>query len=157
MFGLFPRHERCFCPRTLVVFNPAEQFRTSVISVLIDSPDAAVVEAETGRPADAQVSAVWVEPSRASTEAFQVRTGRGRRRRRVALALIFPGFLPKAGLCRRTSSPVARHLPCDRSLRRLLLPGSVHLPSSRQDAGASGPTLPGVPPGRRRGFGASVA
>ncbi|CAF89893.1 unnamed protein product, partial [Tetraodon nigroviridis] len=59
-------------PRTLVIFNPTEQFRTSVISVVIDSPDAAVVEAETGRAVDSQVSAVWVEPSRASTEAFQL-------------------------------------------------------------------------------------
>lgn len=61
------------CFRMLVVFNPTEQFRTSVISVFIDSPDANVVEAETGLPVDAQISAVWAEPSRASTQAFQVR------------------------------------------------------------------------------------
>ncbi|XP_056875511.1 alpha-mannosidase 2 isoform X1 [Takifugu flavidus] len=59
-------------PRTLVIFNPTEQFRTSVISVFIDSPDANVVEAETGLPVDAQISAVWAEPSRASTQAFQL-------------------------------------------------------------------------------------
>lgn len=68
-----------------MVFNPTEQFRTSVISVVINSPDAAVVEAETGRPVDAQVSAVWVEPSRASTEAFQVRVGPHRVLRRCWL------------------------------------------------------------------------
>lgn len=59
-------------PRSLIIFNPTEQLRTSVISVVIDSPDAHVVEAETGRPMAAQISAVWAEPSRASTESFQL-------------------------------------------------------------------------------------
>ncbi|TKS85126.1 Alpha-mannosidase 2x [Collichthys lucidus] len=49
-----------------------EQFCTSVISVGVDSPDAHVVNAETGRPMVAQISAVWAEPSQASTEAFQL-------------------------------------------------------------------------------------
>ncbi|XP_047426391.1 alpha-mannosidase 2 [Mugil cephalus] len=59
-------------PRSLVVFNPTEQLRTSVISVVVDSPDARVVDAETGRPMAAQISAVWAEPSRASSESFQL-------------------------------------------------------------------------------------
>ncbi|XP_067430456.1 alpha-mannosidase 2 [Thunnus thynnus] len=59
-------------PRSLIVFNPTEQLRTSVVSVIVDSPDARVVDAETGRPMSAQISAVWAEPSRASTEAFQL-------------------------------------------------------------------------------------
>ncbi|XP_040014049.1 alpha-mannosidase 2 [Xiphias gladius] len=59
-------------PRPLIIFNPTEQLRTSVISVVVDSPDAQVVDAETGRPMAAQISAVWAEPSRASTEAFQL-------------------------------------------------------------------------------------
>lgn len=63
-----------FCFRSLVVFNPTEQFRTSVISVVVDSPDARVVDVETGRPVAAQISAVWAEPSQASKEAFQVRS-----------------------------------------------------------------------------------
>uniref|UniRef100_A0A4W6CQG5 Alpha-mannosidase n=1 Tax=Lates calcarifer TaxID=8187 RepID=A0A4W6CQG5_LATCA len=61
-------------PRSLIIFNPTEQLRTSVISVVIDSPDARVIEAETGRPMTAQISAVWAEPSRASADSFQVRT-----------------------------------------------------------------------------------
>lgn len=61
------------CFRSLIVFNPTEQFRTSVISVVVDSADARVVDGETGRPMAAQISAVWEEPSRASKEAFQVR------------------------------------------------------------------------------------
>ncbi|AWP14773.1 putative alpha-mannosidase 2-like [Scophthalmus maximus] len=59
-------------PRSLIVFNPTEQQRTSVISVLVDSADARVVDAETGRPMAAQMSAVWAEPSSASTEVFQL-------------------------------------------------------------------------------------
>nr|XP_046230871.1 alpha-mannosidase 2 isoform X2 [Scatophagus argus] len=59
-------------PRSLIMFNPTEQLRTSVVSVVVDSPDARVVDAESGRPVAAQISAVWAEPSRASTEAFQL-------------------------------------------------------------------------------------
>lgn len=59
-------------PRSLITFNPTEQHRTSVISVLVDSPDARVVDAETGQPMAAQISAVWAEPGRASTEVFQL-------------------------------------------------------------------------------------
>ncbi|KAM6901375.1 alpha-mannosidase 2 isoform 1-T2 [Lycodopsis pacificus] len=59
-------------PRSLIIFNPTEQLRSSVISVVIDSPDARVVDAETGRPMAAQISAVWAEPSRASSEHFQL-------------------------------------------------------------------------------------
>ncbi|CAN9504622.1 unnamed protein product [Ophioblennius macclurei] len=59
-------------PRSLVIFNPSEQFRTSVISTVIDCPDAHVTDAKTGAPVRAQMSAVWVEPNRASTEAFKL-------------------------------------------------------------------------------------
>ncbi|KAL3049791.1 hypothetical protein OYC64_009114 [Pagothenia borchgrevinki] len=59
-------------PRILIVYNPTEQIRSSVVSVVIDSPDARVIDAETGRPMAAQISAVWAEPSRASTDSFQL-------------------------------------------------------------------------------------
>uniref|UniRef100_A0A3P8RJE0 Alpha-mannosidase n=1 Tax=Amphiprion percula TaxID=161767 RepID=A0A3P8RJE0_AMPPE len=59
-------------PRSLIVFNPTEQLQTSVISITVDSPDARVVDAETGRPMAAQISAAWVEPSQVSTEMFQL-------------------------------------------------------------------------------------
>uniref|UniRef100_A0A8C2ZJY9 mannosyl-oligosaccharide 1,3-1,6-alpha-mannosidase n=1 Tax=Cyclopterus lumpus TaxID=8103 RepID=A0A8C2ZJY9_CYCLU len=57
---------------SLIVFNPTEQLRSSVVSVVVDSPGARVVDAETGRPMTTQISAVWAEPSRASTEHFQL-------------------------------------------------------------------------------------
>uniref|UniRef100_A0AAX7TT13 mannosyl-oligosaccharide 1,3-1,6-alpha-mannosidase n=1 Tax=Astatotilapia calliptera TaxID=8154 RepID=A0AAX7TT13_ASTCA len=60
--------------RSLIIFNPTEQLRTSVISVVVDSPDAQVIDAETGRQMSTQISAVWAEPSRPSTDTFQVRT-----------------------------------------------------------------------------------
>uniref|UniRef100_A0A669D0H8 Alpha-mannosidase n=1 Tax=Oreochromis niloticus TaxID=8128 RepID=A0A669D0H8_ORENI len=63
-----------FCFRSLIIFNPTEQLRTSVISVVVDSPDARVVDAETGRQMAAQISAVWAEPNQPSTDTFQVRT-----------------------------------------------------------------------------------
>ncbi|XP_014830904.1 PREDICTED: alpha-mannosidase 2-like [Poecilia mexicana] len=59
-------------PRSLIVLNPTEQLRTSVITLVVDSPDARVVDAASGRPMAVQVSAVWVEPSKMSSEAFQL-------------------------------------------------------------------------------------
>uniref|UniRef100_A0A8C9XJD3 Alpha-mannosidase n=1 Tax=Sander lucioperca TaxID=283035 RepID=A0A8C9XJD3_SANLU len=59
-------------PRSVMVFNPTEQLQTSVVSVLVDSPDVRVIAAETGRPMAAQISAVWAEPSRAAKDSFQV-------------------------------------------------------------------------------------
>ncbi|XP_069023709.1 alpha-mannosidase 2 [Embiotoca jacksoni] len=59
-------------PRSLIIFNPTEQLRTSVINVVVDSQDAQVVDAVTGRPMAAQISAVWAEPSRVSTKSFQL-------------------------------------------------------------------------------------
>ncbi|XP_035854791.1 alpha-mannosidase 2x-like, partial [Sander lucioperca] len=59
-------------PRSVMVFNPTEQLQTSVVSVLVDSPDVRVIAAETGRPMAAQISAVWAEPSRAAKDSFQL-------------------------------------------------------------------------------------
>ncbi|XP_047228847.1 alpha-mannosidase 2 isoform X4 [Girardinichthys multiradiatus] len=59
-------------PRSLILFNPTEQHRTTVISLVVNSPDAHIADAETGRPIAAQISAVWVEPSKVSAEAFQL-------------------------------------------------------------------------------------
>ncbi|MEQ2213982.1 hypothetical protein XENOCAPTIV_025073, partial [Xenoophorus captivus] len=57
---------------SLILFNPTEQHRTTVINLVVNSPDAHIADAETGRPIAAQISAVWVEPSKVSAEAFQV-------------------------------------------------------------------------------------
>ncbi|XP_043951813.1 alpha-mannosidase 2 [Gambusia affinis] len=59
-------------PRSLIVLNPTEQLRTSVITLVVDTPDARVVDAASGRPMAVQVSAVWAEPSKVSAEAFQL-------------------------------------------------------------------------------------
>uniref|UniRef100_A0A8D0CS18 mannosyl-oligosaccharide 1,3-1,6-alpha-mannosidase n=1 Tax=Sander lucioperca TaxID=283035 RepID=A0A8D0CS18_SANLU len=58
--------------RSVMVFNPTEQLQTSVVSVLVDSPDVRVIAAETGRPMAAQISAVWAEPSRTAKDSFQL-------------------------------------------------------------------------------------
>ncbi|XP_028318340.1 alpha-mannosidase 2 [Gouania willdenowi] len=59
-------------PRFLVIFNPTEQLRTSVINIVVDSLDAFVTNSETGRSLPVQVSAVWAEPNRASKTNFQL-------------------------------------------------------------------------------------
>lgn len=59
-------------PRSLVVFNPTQQLQTSVITVVVDCPDAHVTDAATGAPLRVQMSAVWVEPDRLSTDTFQL-------------------------------------------------------------------------------------
>uniref|UniRef100_A0A3P9HFT2 Glycosyl hydrolase family 38 C-terminal domain-containing protein n=1 Tax=Oryzias latipes TaxID=8090 RepID=A0A3P9HFT2_ORYLA len=59
-------------PRVLIVYNPTEQRRSSVISVVVSSPDARVVDSETAQPMPVQISAVWVEPQQVSSQAFQL-------------------------------------------------------------------------------------
>ncbi|XP_078145165.1 alpha-mannosidase 2 isoform X2 [Centroberyx gerrardi] len=59
-------------PRSLIIFNPTEQLQSSVVSIFIDSPDARVVDVETNQPILSQISAVWEEPTRSSTENFQL-------------------------------------------------------------------------------------
>uniref|UniRef100_A0AAR2JZ81 Alpha-mannosidase n=1 Tax=Pygocentrus nattereri TaxID=42514 RepID=A0AAR2JZ81_PYGNA len=58
--------------RALVVYNPSEQTRTSVISIYVTTPHVHVLTAH-GQLVNAQISAVWEDVSHASTEAFQVR------------------------------------------------------------------------------------
>uniref|UniRef100_A0A8C7VRE1 mannosyl-oligosaccharide 1,3-1,6-alpha-mannosidase n=1 Tax=Oncorhynchus mykiss TaxID=8022 RepID=A0A8C7VRE1_ONCMY len=53
--------------RSVVVYNPTEQDRTSVVTVYVNTPHVRVVT-DHGRPVPAQVSAVWNEPTTASTE-----------------------------------------------------------------------------------------
>uniref|UniRef100_A0A8C8D086 Alpha-mannosidase n=1 Tax=Oncorhynchus tshawytscha TaxID=74940 RepID=A0A8C8D086_ONCTS len=56
-----------FSYRPVVVYNPTEQDRTSVVTVYVNTPHVRVVT-DHGRPVPAQVSAVWSEPTTASTE-----------------------------------------------------------------------------------------
>uniref|UniRef100_A0A8C7QX87 Alpha-mannosidase n=1 Tax=Oncorhynchus mykiss TaxID=8022 RepID=A0A8C7QX87_ONCMY len=56
-----------FSNRSVVVYNPTEQDRTSVVTVYVNTPHVRVVT-DHGRPVPAQVSAVWNEPTTASTE-----------------------------------------------------------------------------------------
>lgn len=59
------------CIRSLVIYNPTDQDRLSVVTVYVSSPKVRVVTAH-GHPVVAQISAVWEEPTKASREAFQV-------------------------------------------------------------------------------------
>ncbi|KAJ0015644.1 hypothetical protein NQD34_009264 [Periophthalmus magnuspinnatus] len=59
-------------PRTIVVYNPLEQRRMTVVTITVDTPDVTVVEAQTNRPITAQISAVWEEPTQASSSTFQL-------------------------------------------------------------------------------------
>ncbi|KAM4635196.1 alpha-mannosidase 2 isoform 1-T2 [Polymixia lowei] len=59
-------------PRSLVVYNPTGQLRSSVVSVHVDMPSIRVIAMETGRQIPAQLSAVWEKPMQASKEAFQL-------------------------------------------------------------------------------------
>uniref|UniRef100_A0AAY4DQ79 Alpha-mannosidase n=1 Tax=Denticeps clupeoides TaxID=299321 RepID=A0AAY4DQ79_9TELE len=53
--------------RSLVIFNPVEQARTSVVTVYVNRHKVQVLNSH-GHPVTAQVSAVWEETNRASTE-----------------------------------------------------------------------------------------
>uniref|UniRef100_A0A4W4GBI7 Alpha-mannosidase n=1 Tax=Electrophorus electricus TaxID=8005 RepID=A0A4W4GBI7_ELEEL len=58
-------------PRSVVVYNPIEQARSSVISIYVTTPHIRVLTAQ-GRPVIAQITAVWEHFTQASTEVFQV-------------------------------------------------------------------------------------
>ncbi|XP_066567683.1 alpha-mannosidase 2 [Amia ocellicauda] len=58
-------------PRSLVIYNPTEQVRSAVVTVFVNTPRVSVLTA-LGRALKVQVSAVWEEATKPSTEAFQV-------------------------------------------------------------------------------------
>ncbi|XP_071030218.1 alpha-mannosidase 2-like [Oncorhynchus clarkii lewisi] len=58
-------------PRSVVVYNPTEQDRTSVVTVYVNTPHVCVIT-DHDHPVPAQVSAVWDDSTTASTEAFQL-------------------------------------------------------------------------------------
>lgn len=60
-----------FSHRSVVVYNPTEQDRTSVVTVYVNTPHVCVIT-DHGHPIPAQISAVWDDYTTASTEAFQV-------------------------------------------------------------------------------------
>ncbi|XP_069481585.1 alpha-mannosidase 2 [Ambystoma mexicanum] len=58
-------------PRFLVIYNPTEQERISVVSVYVNSPKVKVLST-AGKPVRVQLSAVWDGATTASQEAYQI-------------------------------------------------------------------------------------
>ncbi|XP_072528782.1 alpha-mannosidase 2 [Salminus brasiliensis] len=58
-------------PRSVVVWNPTEQTRSSVVNIYVTTPHVRVLTAD-GHLVLAQISAVWEDVTHASTEAFQL-------------------------------------------------------------------------------------
>uniref|UniRef100_A0A673FYP0 Alpha-mannosidase n=1 Tax=Sinocyclocheilus rhinocerous TaxID=307959 RepID=A0A673FYP0_9TELE len=67
---IFEVHEK---PRLLVVYNPTEQARMSMVTVYVTTPKVRVLNA-LGHVVRAQVSAVWNDASHAAADVFQVRS-----------------------------------------------------------------------------------
>uniref|UniRef100_A0A8C7TE32 mannosyl-oligosaccharide 1,3-1,6-alpha-mannosidase n=1 Tax=Oncorhynchus mykiss TaxID=8022 RepID=A0A8C7TE32_ONCMY len=66
-------HElKYFSPRSVVVYNPTEQDRTSVVTVYVNTPHVCVIT-DHGHPVPAQVSAVWDDSTTASTERLKLK------------------------------------------------------------------------------------
>lgn len=61
----------CYRDRFLVVFNPLEQERLSVVPVLVDSPHVRVLS-EEGQPLPSQLSAVWNSATDVVPDVYQV-------------------------------------------------------------------------------------
>lgn len=60
-------------PRFLVVSNPTEQARTSMVTVYVNNPNVRLLNA-VGHVVRAQVSAVWNDATHAAVDVFQVRS-----------------------------------------------------------------------------------
>ncbi|XP_068944256.1 alpha-mannosidase 2 [Petaurus breviceps papuanus] len=58
-------------PRYLVIYNPFEQERHSVVSVYVSSSKVKVLT-DSGKPVLSQISAVWEGPNTISNEAYQI-------------------------------------------------------------------------------------
>ncbi|KFO29859.1 alpha-mannosidase 2 [Fukomys damarensis] len=58
-------------PRYLVVYNPLEQDRNSVVSICVSSPKVQVLS-DSGRPVEVQVSAVWNDAVTVSGQAYEI-------------------------------------------------------------------------------------
>uniref|UniRef100_A0A452E7L3 Alpha-mannosidase n=1 Tax=Capra hircus TaxID=9925 RepID=A0A452E7L3_CAPHI len=58
-------------PRYLVVYNPLEQARSSVVSICVSSP-AAQVSSASGEPVEIQMSAVWDTANTASQTVYEI-------------------------------------------------------------------------------------
>ncbi|XP_047411613.1 alpha-mannosidase 2 [Sciurus carolinensis] len=58
-------------PRYLVIYNPLEQHRNSVVSIYVSSPTVQVLT-DTGKPLDIQVNAVWNKQTTISEEAYEI-------------------------------------------------------------------------------------
>uniref|UniRef100_A0A3B3QXA0 mannosyl-oligosaccharide 1,3-1,6-alpha-mannosidase n=1 Tax=Paramormyrops kingsleyae TaxID=1676925 RepID=A0A3B3QXA0_9TELE len=79
------------CLRVLVVYNPTEQERLTVVTVYVNTPQVRVQTA-AGHAVTAQVSAVWEEPTQASSEAYQrLQSKEGGVKQEVRLAFVWYG------------------------------------------------------------------
>ncbi|KAL1770864.1 alpha-mannosidase 2 [Sigmodon hispidus] len=58
-------------PRYLVVYNPFEQERDSVVSIFVNSA-AVQVQSDSGKPVEMQISAVWSDAKTVSQTAYEV-------------------------------------------------------------------------------------
>ncbi|KAM4868807.1 alpha-mannosidase 2 [Urocitellus parryii] len=58
-------------PRYLVIYNPLEQHRDSVVSTYVNNPNVQVLT-DTGRLLDIQVSAVWIKEDTISQEVYKI-------------------------------------------------------------------------------------
>uniref|UniRef100_A0A8D0H1C9 Alpha-mannosidase n=1 Tax=Sphenodon punctatus TaxID=8508 RepID=A0A8D0H1C9_SPHPU len=58
-------------PRYLLIYNPTEQERFSVVSIYVNLPKVKVLSA-SGKPVMVQISAVWDETTTVSHEAYQI-------------------------------------------------------------------------------------
>uniref|UniRef100_A0A671Q5C5 Alpha-mannosidase n=1 Tax=Sinocyclocheilus anshuiensis TaxID=1608454 RepID=A0A671Q5C5_9TELE len=67
---IFEVHEK---PRLLVVYNPTEQARMSMVTVYVTTPKVRVLNA-LGHVVRAQVSAMWNDASHTAADVFQVRS-----------------------------------------------------------------------------------
>uniref|UniRef100_A0A6Q2XJH4 mannosyl-oligosaccharide 1,3-1,6-alpha-mannosidase n=1 Tax=Esox lucius TaxID=8010 RepID=A0A6Q2XJH4_ESOLU len=76
---------KCFSSRSVVIYNPTEQDRMSVVTVYVNTPHVRV-DTSHSHPIPAQVSAVWDDATTASTERLKLKEDGSEHRIKVEFA-----------------------------------------------------------------------
>lgn len=124
----------CYPHRFLVVFNPLEQERLSVVPVLVDTPHVRVLS-EEGQPLPSQLSAVWNSATDVVPDVYQVWG---------AHSPCVPASYPAH--CQDTPAALLYPCPSTRDPTAVEPPGPLHVPLQQRPSRVFAPLTPSHSP-----------